>query len=115
MQQAPCIPPSRVCKVDTTSYNHPTCLLPQTKDTLTLRASAFGSKCELPEKFLKKVADAGVLEAVAQFAKYKEDRALKKSDGAKRNRLTGASIAMSPQASSDWWCAHACASTLYLN
>jgi DNA topoisomerase-2 len=61
----------------------------QTKDTLTLRASAFGSKCELPEKFLKKVADAGVLEAVAQFAKYKEDRALKKSDGAKRNRLTG--------------------------
>ena len=63
---------------------------PQTKDTLTLRASAFGSKCELPEKFLKKVADAGVLEAVAQFAKYKEDRALKKSDGAKRNRLTGA-------------------------
>ena len=61
----------------------------QTKDTLTLRASAFGSKCELPEKFLKKVADAGVLEAVSQFAKYKEDRALKKSDGAKRNRLTG--------------------------
>ena len=64
----------------------------QTKDTLTLRASAFGSKCELPEKFLKKVADAGVLEAVAQFAKYKEDRALKKSDGAKRNRLTGAFV-----------------------
>lgn len=63
---------------------------PQTKDTLTLRMSAFGSKCELPEKYLKKVAEAGVLEAVSQFAKYKEDRALKKGDGAKRNRLTGA-------------------------
>lgn len=61
----------------------------QTKDTLTLRATAFGSKCELPEKYLKKVADAGVLEAVSQFAKFKEDRLLKKGDGAKRSRLTG--------------------------
>lgn len=32
-----------------------------------------------------------MLEAVSQFAKYKEDRALKKGDGAKRSRLTGAS------------------------
>ena len=64
----------------------------QTKDTLTLRASAFGSKCELPEKYLKRVADAGVLEAVSQFAKFKEDRLLKKGDGAKRSRLTGAGL-----------------------
>lgn len=28
---------------------------PQTKDTLTLRASSFGSKCELPDAYLKKV------------------------------------------------------------
>ena len=56
---------------------------------MTLRATAFGSKCELPEKYLKKVADAGVLEAVSQFAKFKEDRLLKKGDGAKRSRLTG--------------------------
>lgn len=27
----------------------------QTKDTLTLRASSFGSKCDLPDPFLKKV------------------------------------------------------------
>lgn len=37
----------------------PCCPL-QTKDTLTLRASSFGSKCELPDTFLKKVFGAGV-------------------------------------------------------
>ena len=37
-----------------------------------------------------------MLEAVSQFAKYKEDKALKKGDGAKRNRLTGAPRAPCP-------------------
>lgn len=32
---------------------------PQTKDTLTLRASSFGSKCELPDAYLKKVGGDG--------------------------------------------------------
>ena len=91
MMHAACIPSWLMSHAASHPGNHP-CL--QTKDTLTLRASAFGSKCELPEKFLKKIADAGVLEAVSQFAKYKEDRALKKSDGAKRNRLTGVLVAL---------------------
>jgi DNA topoisomerase II len=61
----------------------------QTKDTLTLRASAFGSKCELPDPFLKKVAAAGVTDAVLNFANQKANKELKKGDGAKRQRLTG--------------------------
>lgn len=62
---------------------------PQTKDTLTLRASSFGSKCELPDPFLKKVANSGLMDAVMSFASFKANKDLKKSDGAKRSRLTG--------------------------
>ena len=61
----------------------------QTKDTLTLRASAFGSKCDLPEPFLKKVSNAGLTDAVLNFASFKANKELKKGDGAKRQRLTG--------------------------
>lgn len=61
----------------------------QTKDTLTLRASSFGSKCELPDPFLKKVANCGVVDLILSFASFKADKELKKGDGAKRQRLTG--------------------------
>lgn len=62
----------------------------QTKETLTLRASSFGSKCDLPEKLIKKVGnDCGVIELVASFATFKSSKELKKSDGAKRSRIPG--------------------------
>ncbi|KAI7839009.1 hypothetical protein COHA_007248 [Chlorella ohadii] len=61
----------------------------QTKDTLTLRASSFGSKCELPDAFLKKVANCGIVDLILSFASFKADKELKKGDGAKRQRLTG--------------------------
>ncbi|GAB4817907.1 hypothetical protein N2152v2_004953 [Parachlorella kessleri] len=61
----------------------------QTKDTLTLRASSFGSKCELSDAYLKKVANSGLLDAVMSFASFKANKDLKKSDGAKRSRVTG--------------------------
>lgn len=61
----------------------------QTKDTLTLRASAFGSKCELPDAYLKKVSNSGITDAVLNFANFKANKELKKGDGAKRQRLTG--------------------------
>lgn len=62
----------------------------QTKETLTLRATSFGSKCELPDKFVKKVGDSGVAERVLSFASFKQNKELKKSDGSKRTRITGA-------------------------
>lgn len=61
----------------------------QTKENMTLRQSAFGSKCELGEEFMKKVLKSGVLENIMTWAKFKQDQALKKTDGAKRSRLSG--------------------------
>lgn len=76
-------------------------LLCQTKETLTLRATSFGSKCELPDKFIKKVADSGVADRVLSFASFKQNKEMKKSDGSKRTRITGACWAcMTPPAQS---------------
>jgi len=66
----------------------------QTKDTLTLRASSFGSKCELPAAFIEKVGKSGVCDSILAFANFKQNRELKKTDGAKRSRLLGAWLAV---------------------
>ncbi|KAF8396139.1 hypothetical protein HHK36_017752 [Tetracentron sinense] len=61
----------------------------QTKETLTIRQSSFGSKCELSQEFLKKVAKSGVVENLLSWADFKQSKDLKKTDGAKRQRITG--------------------------
>eukprot|EP00898_Chlorokybus_atmophyticus_P003597 jgi/Chlat1/4238/Chrsp27S04322 len=62
----------------------------QTKETLTTKASSFGSSCPLTEEFLKKVLKCGVVEAVLSWATFKQSKELKKTDGNKRSgRLTG--------------------------
>ncbi|MCO5587675.1 hypothetical protein L7F22_041626 [Adiantum nelumboides] len=61
----------------------------QTKETLTTRQSSFGSKCELSQDFMKKVAKCGVVESILSWADFKQSKELKKNDGAKRQRLTG--------------------------
>ncbi|KAL7421894.1 DNA topoisomerase 2 [Cryptotrichosporon argae] len=61
----------------------------QTKEALTLKSSAFGSKCELSEDFVKKVAKSGIIDNVLTWAKFKQDQILKKTDGAKRTRISG--------------------------
>ncbi|KAG6557359.1 hypothetical protein Mapa_001289 [Marchantia paleacea] len=61
----------------------------QTKETLTTRQSSFGSKCELSPEFLKKVAKCGIVENVLTWAEFKQSKDLKKTDGAKRQRITG--------------------------
>lgn len=61
----------------------------QTKENLTLRASSFGSKCEVPQTFIDKVARCGVVDHILNFANFRNNKELKKSDGAKRARLTG--------------------------
>ncbi len=61
----------------------------QTKDTLTLKSSAFGSKCDLSEEFIKKVSKSGIVENVLNWAKFKSDQLMKKTDGAKRSRISG--------------------------
>jgi hypothetical protein len=64
-------------------------LLLQTKDTLTIKASSFGSKCELTPQLMDKVAKCGVMDNILSFAAFKNQKQLTKSDGAKRSRLTG--------------------------
>ncbi|OVA19386.1 DNA topoisomerase II [Macleaya cordata] len=61
----------------------------QTKETLTTRQGSFGTKCELSQEFLKKVAKSGVVESLLSWADFKQSKDLKKTDGAKRQRITG--------------------------
>lgn len=65
----------------------------QTKETLTLRASSFGSKCDVSDaKFLKKLEACGITDLVNAFATFKNEKELKKTDGAKRSRITGETL-----------------------
>ena len=62
----------------------------QTKENLTLKESLFGSKCPIPEEFVKKIiSKSPVLDNVLQWARFKQDQQLKKTDGAKKTRISG--------------------------
>ncbi|QDZ25819.1 DNA topoisomerase II [Chloropicon primus] len=61
----------------------------QTKEFLTLKASAFGSKCDLSDTFMKKFEKSGVVDNILEWANFKENKQLKKQDGSKKTRLTG--------------------------
>ncbi|TFK47941.1 type II DNA topoisomerase [Heliocybe sulcata] len=61
----------------------------QTKETLTLPSSKFGSKPSLSEDFMKKVQKSAIVDHVLNWAKFKADQQIKRTDGAKRTRLTG--------------------------
>lgn len=74
----------------------------QTKETLTLTASKFGTKPALSEEFMKKgmylvelyvlnshrcsVQKSTIIDHVLNWAKFKADQQIKKTDGSKRNR-----------------------------
>ena len=71
----------------------------QTKETLTLRASSFGSKCDVSDaKFLKKLEACGITDLVNAFATFKNEKELKRTDGAKRSRITGETLHLSTTA-----------------
>ncbi|KAJ9610748.1 DNA topoisomerase 2 [Cladophialophora chaetospira] len=59
----------------------------QTKEQLTTKASQFGSKCQVSDEFMKKVAKTDVITNILHFAQQKADQILKKSDGNKRSRM----------------------------
>ncbi|KAJ7037442.1 DNA topoisomerase II [Mycena alexandri] len=61
----------------------------QTKDTLTLVASKFGTKPVLSDEFMKKVQKSPIIENILNWAQFKADQQIKKTDGTKRSRLTG--------------------------
>ena len=62
----------------------------QTKETMTLVAKEFGSKCVLSEAFQKGVNKAGITESVLLWSKFKADNQLKsKQQGKKTSKLKG--------------------------
>lgn len=61
----------------------------QIKSELTTKASEFGSSFSYPPKFLKSVLDTGIRDELLSMAKFKEQKELKKSDGSKKNKLSG--------------------------
>lgn len=64
----------------------------QTKEQLTTKASQFGSKPVLSDKFLKAIEKTEVIQNIMHFAQQKADQMMKKTDGNKRNRINNAKL-----------------------
>ncbi|KAH3949666.1 DNA topoisomerase [Parastagonospora nodorum] len=64
----------------------------QTKEQLTTKASQFGSKPVLTDKFLKAIEKTEVIQNIMHFAQQTADKMLKKTDGNKRNRINNAKL-----------------------
>ena len=61
----------------------------QTKDYMNTPSSKFGSKCDVSDKFIEKVAKMGVMDAAVQLTEVKENKAVKKTDGTKTKSIRG--------------------------
>ena len=61
----------------------------QTKDYMNTPSSKFGSKCEVSDKFIEKLAKMGVMDAALQLTEVKENKAAKKTDGSKSKSVRG--------------------------
>jgi len=61
----------------------------QTKETLITRPNKFGSAYAPSDAIIKKLMDSGVVENIMSWAQFKQSKELKKTDGAKKSRLTG--------------------------
>ena len=61
----------------------------QTKDFMNTPFTKFGSKCEVSDKFIEKVAKLGVMDAALQITELKENKVAKKSDGTKSKSIRG--------------------------
>lgn len=61
----------------------------QTKDYMNTPSSKFGSKCEVTDKFIEKVAKMGVMEAALELTEVKDNKAAKKTDGTKTKSVRG--------------------------
>jgi DNA topoisomerase-2 len=61
----------------------------QTKDFMNTPSSKFGSKCDVSDKFIEKVAKMGVMDAACALTEVKENKAAKKTDGIKSKNVRG--------------------------
>jgi DNA topoisomerase-2 len=61
----------------------------QTKDFMNTPSAKFGSTCTVSDKFIEKVAKMGVMDAACAITEVKENKAAKKTDGAKTKNIRG--------------------------
>ena len=71
------------CDVENPSFDS------QTKDYMNTPSSKFGSKCDVTDKFIEKVAKMGVMDAACALTEVKENKAAKKNDGTKTKSIRG--------------------------
>ena len=71
------------CVVEDAAYSS------QSKENLTTPVAKFGSKCELSDKFIEKLARAGVVDRALEMLKGQDTKELAKTDGRKRGALRG--------------------------
>ena len=61
----------------------------QVKSECTSKSPDFGSKFELPKTFVKNALKTGIADELMALSKFKEMKELKKSDGARKSKITG--------------------------
>lgn len=61
----------------------------QTKDYMNTPSLKFGSRCDVSDKFIEKVAKMGVMDAALQLTEVKENKAAKRTDGTKSKSVRG--------------------------
>jgi DNA topoisomerase-2 len=61
----------------------------QTKDFMNTPMTKFGSKCDVSDKFIEKIAKMGVMDAACAITEVKENKAAKKTDGTKSKSIRG--------------------------
>ena len=61
----------------------------QTKDYMNTPVSAFGSTCDVSDKFIEKVAKMGVITTACAITEIKDNKIAKKTDGEKSLRIRG--------------------------
>jgi len=71
------------CDIENPSFDS------QTKDYMNTPVTKFGSKCDVSDKFIEKVAKMGVMDAALQLTEVKENKAAKKTDGVKSKSVRG--------------------------
>lgn len=71
------------CDVENPSFDS------QTKDYMNTPISKFGSKCDVSDKFIEKIAKMGVMDAACAITEVKDHKAAKKTDGVKSKSIRG--------------------------
>jgi len=61
----------------------------QVKSECTSKAADFGSKFEPPKNFVKNALKTGIADELTALSKFKEMKELKKTDGARKSKITG--------------------------